>query len=107
MLFLQLLALAALVFALAGPYFLRASGIEGDLILVLDASASMQASDVSPSRFGQARQEALGLIDQLPQSNLATVIRMGDVPEVLVAQSQDKGRVRRTIVEAPANGGWR
>ena len=37
LLFLQLLALAALVFALAGPYFLRASGIEGDLILVLDA----------------------------------------------------------------------
>ena len=106
LLFLQLLALAALVFALAGPYFLRASGIEGDLILVLDASASMQASDVSPSRFGQARQEALGLIDQLPQSNLATVIRMGDVPEVLVAQSQDKGRVRRTIVEArPTAGG--
>ena len=106
LLFLQLLALAALVLALAGPYFLRASGIEGDLILVLDASASMQASDVSPSRFGQAQQEALGLIDQLPQSNLATVIRMGDVPEVLVAQSQDKGRVRRAIEEArPTVGG--
>ena len=106
LLFLQLLALAALVLALAGPYFLRASGIEGDLILVLDASASMQATDVSPSRFGQAQQEALGLIDQLSQSNLATVIRMGDVPEVLVAQSQDKGRVRRAIEEArPTAGG--
>ena len=106
LLLLQLLALAALVFALAGPYFLRASSIERDLILVLDASASMQASDVSPSRFEQARQEALGLIDQLPQSNLATVIRMGDVPEVLVAQSQDRGRVRRAIAEArPTAGG--
>ena len=106
LLLLQLLALTALVFALAGPYFLRASGIEGDLILVLDASASMRASDVSPSRFGKARQEALRLIDQLPQSNLATVIRMGDVPEALVAQSQDRGRVRRAIEEArPTAGG--
>ena len=106
LLFLQLLALAALVLALAGPYFLRASSIEGDLILVLDASASMAATDVSPSRFGKARQEALRLIDQLPQSNLATVVRMGDVPEVLVAQSQDRGRMRRTIAEArPGTGG--
>ena len=106
LLLLQLLALAALVLVLAGPYFLRASSIEGDLILVLDASASMGASDVSPSRFGKAQQEALGLIDQLPQYNLATVIRMGDVPEVLVAQSQDRGRVRRAIAEArPASGG--
>ena len=105
LLFLQLLALAALVLALAGPYFLRASGIEGDLILVLDASASMQASDVSPSRFGQAQEEAISLIDQLPQSNLVTVIRMGDVPEVLVAQSQDKGRVRRAIAEARPTAG--
>ena len=105
LLLLQLLSLAALVLALAGPYFLRASGIEGDLVLVLDASASMQASDVSPSRFGQAQQEALRLIDQLPQSNLATVIWMGEVPEVLVAQSQDKSRVRRAIAEARPTAG--
>ena len=42
LLFLQLLALAALVLALARPYFLGVSGILGDLVLVLDASASMQ-----------------------------------------------------------------
>ena len=106
LLLLQLLALAALVLALAGPYFLRASSVEGDLILALDASASMRASDVSPSRFGKAQEEALRLVDQLPRANLTTVIRMGDVPEVLVAQSKDRGRVRRAIAEAgPASGG--
>ena len=106
LLLLQLLALAALVFALAGPYFLRASSIQGDLILVLDASASMQASDVSPSRFGEAQKKALRLIDQLPQANLTTVILMGDVPEVIVAQSKDRERVRRAIAEArPAASG--
>ncbi len=106
LLFLQLLALAALVLALARPYFLGVSGIQGDLVLVLDASASMQATDVAPSRFSEARQTALRLIDQLPPVNVATVIRMGDVPEVLVAQSRDRGRVRRVIAEArPTAGG--
>ena len=106
LLLLQLLALAALVFALARPYFLRASGIEGDLILVLDASASMMASDVAPSRFREAQQRAVRLIDQLPRGNLVTVIRMGGVPEFLVAQSQDRGRVRGAIAESqPAAGG--
>ena len=42
LLFLQLLALAALVLALARPYFRGVSGILGDLVLVLDASASIQ-----------------------------------------------------------------
>ena len=106
LLLLQLLALAALVFALAGPYFLRASSIQGDLILVLDASASMQASDVSPSRFGEVQRKALRLIDQLPQASLTTVILMGDIPKVIVAQSKDRGRVRRAIAEArPAASG--
>ena len=106
LLLLQLLALAALAFALARPYFLRASGIEGDLILVLDASASMMASDVAPSRFREAQQRAVRLIDQLPRGNLVTVIRMGGVPEFLVAQSQDRGRVRGAIAESqPAAGG--
>ena len=106
LLLLQLLALAALVFALARPYFLRTSSIHGDLILVLDTSASMQASDVNPSRFGEAQQNALRLIDQLPKPNPTTVMLMGDVPEIIVAQSQDRGRVRRAIAEArPATGG--
>ena len=106
LLLLQLLALAALVFALARPYFLRTSSIHGDLILVLDTSASMQASDVNPSRFGEAQQKALRLIDQLPKPNPTTVMLMGDVPEIIVAQSQDRGRVRRAIAEArPATGG--
>ena len=106
LLILQLIALAALVLALAGPYLLRASSISGDLIVLLDSSASMRATDVGPSRFEKSRQEALRLMDHLPPDSLATVIRMGDVPEVLVAQSRDRERVRRAIIQAqPAVGG--
>ena len=51
LLLLQLLALAALVLALSRPYLTQASDIDGDLLLILDASASMRATDVAPSRF--------------------------------------------------------
>ena len=106
LLILQLVALAALVLALAGPYLLRASSISGDLIVLLDSSASMRATDVGPSRFEKSRQEALRLMDHLPPDSLATVILMGDVPEVLVAQSLDRETVRRAIVKAqPSVGG--
>ena len=106
LLLLQLLVLAALVLALSRPYFLRTTSIHGDLVLVLDASASMQAIDVDPNRFGEAQQRALRMVDQLPEGNLITLILMGDVPEIILAQSQDSGRVRRAISDArPATNG--
>jgi Ca-activated chloride channel homolog len=106
LLFLQLLVLAALVFSLARPVFFRDSEIQGDLILVLDTSASMQAEDVAPSRFGIAQQKAVELVDKLPAGHVASVILMGDTPEVLVAQSSDKKRLREAVSGArPGAGG--
>ncbi len=106
LLLLQLLVLAALVLALSRPYFLRTTSIHGDLVLVLDISASMQAIDIDHTRFGEAQQRALKLVDQLPRENLTTVILMGDVPEIIVAQNHDSGRVHRAISEArPATNG--
>ncbi len=106
LLLLQLLALAALVFTLARPYLMRESPVQGDLIIVMDTSASMQAADLQPSRFARAQEEALGLVEQLPPGNVATLILMGDVPGVPVAQSGDKETLRRAIRDArPGVGG--
>ncbi|MBI2918351.1 MAG: VWA domain-containing protein [Chloroflexi bacterium] len=106
LLFLQLLALAAVVFALARPFLSRASQVQGDLFLLLDASASMQARDVAPSRFGVAQEEARALVDQLAPGNVASVILVRDVPELLVAQSADRAALRDAVGNAlPASGG--
>src|SRR5947209_1487497 len=51
LLLLQLLALAALVFALARPAYSRSNVIAGDVIVIVDQSYGMQAQDVHPSRF--------------------------------------------------------
>src|SRR6185437_9906590 len=51
LLLLQLLALAALVGALARPFVLTTQSTGAFTIALLDGSASMQATDVHPSRF--------------------------------------------------------
>ncbi|HTH47754.1 MAG TPA: BatA domain-containing protein, partial [Candidatus Limnocylindria bacterium] len=65
LLLLQLLLLLLIVLALARPYFAGQTGEAALQIVILDASASMQATDETPSRFEKARAEALGLVDGL------------------------------------------
>jgi hypothetical protein len=49
LLLLQLLLLALLVLALARPFRTVEAKVQGNIILLIDASASMQATDISPS----------------------------------------------------------
>src|SRR5207237_5319529 len=65
LLLLQLLMLALVVLALSRPYFSgRLAG--GNLqVVILDASASMQSTDETPSRFEKARAEAPKLVHSL------------------------------------------
>ncbi|MCU0690040.1 MAG: VWA domain-containing protein [Polyangiaceae bacterium] len=75
-LLLQLVLLALLVLALGDPRS-AAAIIEGrNLVLLLDASASMQATDVGPSRLQAAQEEARKLIRGLGGSDRALVAQM-------------------------------
>src|ERR671939_2088581 len=66
LLLLQLLLLLLLALALARPFFPTA-GIAGrNLIVILDRSASMGATDAPGVRLDAAKQQAIALIDQLP-----------------------------------------
>src|ERR1043166_6368597 len=61
LLVLQLLLLLLVILALARPYFAGKTSGGRMLVVILDASASMQSIDVTPSRFEKARAEALRL----------------------------------------------
>jgi Ca-activated chloride channel family protein len=103
LLFLQLLILAALVLALARPFTTVKTITTGRIVLLLDASASMKATDVDPNRFAAARDIALDLVDTLGPDDTMTVIQVSDVPEVLAAASRDKLVLRDAIRSAEAD----
>jgi hypothetical protein len=102
LLLLQLLILFALVLALARPFVEVKTITTGRIVLLLDASASMTATDVTPSRFAAARDVALDMVDTLGPDDTMTVIRVSDVPEVLAAASRDRLVLRNAIESAEA-----
>src|SRR5512137_1990101 len=105
LLFLQLLLLAALVFALARPFIKVPVVASGTEVVLLDASASMGATDVAPSRFEAARAAARRLIDGLGADGRMTLILVGHQPEVLASATADKDTLRTALSGAHVSQG--
>ncbi|MFI5293148.1 MAG: BatA domain-containing protein, partial [Candidatus Limnocylindrales bacterium] len=59
LLLLQLLLVIALVLLAARPFLERPAGLARDIVLVMDTSASMGATDVAPDRLAAARAAAI------------------------------------------------
>src|SRR5437762_3163196 len=66
LLLLQLLLVLLLALLAARPYLERPAGLAGDIVLVIDTSASMSATDVSPNRLAVAKSAALDALRDLP-----------------------------------------
>ena len=105
LLLLQVLFLILLILALARP-FTWTEGASGQaVILILDTSASMAATDVAPSRMEAAKAQAHRLADGLPDDARVTVIAAGDGAQVLVASSRDRRRIHQTIADLQVTNG--
>ncbi len=97
LLLLQLLFLIALIVALARPFVWGDTAASSHLILVLDTSASMRASDVAPNRLGDAISQARRLIQNLPNDARVTVIDAGASVRVPVSGATDKNAAYRAL----------
>lgn len=97
LLLLQILMLLLVVLALARPYFVGTAKSSRLRVLILDASASMQATDVKPSRFEQAKAEALKWVDGLKDNDRMVVLVAAGGTEVKQSATSDKGALRRAI----------
>jgi Ca-activated chloride channel homolog len=100
LLILQLLILAALVIALARPALSVPVVATGSVIVLLDASASMNATDVNVSRFEQARNSVNDLIDGLSSASSMTLILVGGTPQTLISSESDKTLLKNALNNA-------
>lgn len=93
LLLLQLIALAALIFGLAAP-FVMARRLPGRTsVIVLDASASMNATDVEGSRLQQAVSHARDLVGAMTDRDEAALIVCGAQPAVTVPMTGNRRRL--------------
>jgi hypothetical protein len=97
LLLLQVLAIGVLALALARPS-LAVPGLSGDaVVIVMRTTASMQATDVAPSRFAAAQREALALIDTLGARQPAALLAAGRNPVIVQDFTTDRAAVAAAV----------
>ncbi len=102
LLLLQLLLVVLLAILAARPFTERPAALARDVVLVIDASASMAATDVAPSRLEAAKAAALAALRDLPAGGRVNVIEAGAVPRVAANATTDMGRVRAALAAIQA-----
>ena len=102
LLLVQLLLLLALVLALARPFFRVPTVATGTLVVLLDASASMQAVDGpgAATRFEQARAATRRLIEELGGDGAMALILVGHQPQVIAPATNNKDVLRSALAAA-------
>jgi Ca-activated chloride channel homolog len=100
------LALVALALALARPHATVAVPVErASVVLVTDASRSMLATDVEPSRMDAARGAAEAFLDGVPEELRVGAVAFSTTPRSVVAPSHDPEAVRAHLASLEADGG--
>lgn len=102
----QLLALAVLIVALAQPaHDIQVPRERATVMLALDVSLSMEATDVRPSRVEAAKSAAISFLDDVPpQVNVGLVTFAGSA-RVRVTPTTDRETVRVAIEDVPLSDG--
>jgi Ca-activated chloride channel family protein len=97
LLLLQLLLAIALALIVARPFGERPAGLARDLVLVVDASASMAAKDIFPDRLTAAKRAAIDTLKDLPSDGKVSVIAAAETARLVANEASDRGRVIRAI----------
>jgi hypothetical protein len=101
-LLIQLLILALILLAIGDPRL--SAGTRGrTIVLVIDASASMQAADVKPTRMEAAKEAARKLVRGLGGDDVAMLVRMDARPAPVSGFQSDDRELLREIDEISAS----
>ncbi|HLJ56883.1 MAG TPA: VWA domain-containing protein [Chthonomonadaceae bacterium] len=97
LLLLQLIAAAAIIFALAGPGCRRTTTGGRNIVLIIDTSASMGATDVSPSRLDEAKRKAHEVVRSRRPRDLTMIIAASSRPRAVTGFTDDGAELDRAI----------
>ncbi len=90
-----LLAIAALCVAMARPSVTKlVASQEATVILVVDVSGSMQATDISPTRLAAAQHAVDIFLDHAPENLRVGLIAFAGEPDIVTPPTSDHGLVR-------------
>jgi Ca-activated chloride channel homolog len=99
-------ALAALAVALARPEATVAVPTEqASVVLAIDRSGSMRATDVAPSRLAAVKSAAARFLDSVPRKVKVGAVTYNGKADVLAAPETDRAPVRTAIEAIEAKGG--
>ena len=101
LLLLQLLLVIALALLAARPFLERPAGLARDIVLVMDTSASMAATDVVPDRLTAAKQVAIDALKDLPTGGKVSLIAADRTARIVINETSDLTRVRQAIESLP------
>jgi Ca-activated chloride channel family protein len=91
-------AIAALLIGLARPQMVVPVPREdATVVLAIDVSGSMRASDVSPTRLDAARASAQTFIDQLPDKVRVGIVAFASEPVTLVSPTTDRAQLTAAL----------
>jgi Ca-activated chloride channel homolog len=95
---LALAALAALIVAMARPQAVVAvPREEATVVLTMDGSASMTATDVAPTRLDAAKSAASTFLDNLPERFRVGLVSFSNATRVLEEPTDDREAVRTSL----------
>jgi Ca-activated chloride channel family protein len=101
-----LLALTGLAFSFAKPQAtINVPGDRSSVVLVIDVSGSMQATDIQPTRLGAAVSAANTLVDALPPNASVGLVAFNSTAFVIVPPTQDRDTLKEGLQSLHARGG--
>jgi Ca-activated chloride channel homolog len=103
---LLLMALSALLLGLARPQAtVLVPREEANVVLVMDVSGSMEATDVSPNRLAAAQEAAGAFLDRLPDDLRVGLVTFSEREQVLSPPTADHAVVSDALGSLQAGGG--
>lgn len=103
---LYLTAIAALAIGLARPsVVLAVPREEATIMLTMDVSRSMRATDVDPNRLTAAQHAATDFVDRLPEQFRVGLVAFSSEARLVVEPTTNRDEIREALASLRADGG--